>query len=366
MRIAYFISSRTTFPPSPDEIAASSTVVENIISELKNRHEITVYAPKGSSYPGVKIVDLDFLPSGIDASHISQDWLIKSSLGEKQIFLNKIFEDSHLYDLIHLHNEPCYLGMPFASLVNTPVLFTTHNEYHPSDEKVFKYYEERVHLSALSKKQASMIPWKKDIPVIYNGLNTDAFPFVDFPDQYYLFFGRLVKDKGFDIFLDLISHMPDKKFVIAGKGDKALEEKAKEIASKNTNVIFHGMVKNKSEQWFDLISHAKALIMPNRYEDSCPLVPLEAMACGTPVIAFRKGALPEQVIDGKTGILVDFEESPEKLIQVINTFDSIENTEYLNIRNNCRENINNNFNSKKMALKYEDLYSTIVNKNITK
>ena len=124
MNIAYFVSNRSTIPSAPDQITASTTVVLNIINELKSRHHITVYAAQGSHIDGVNIVDLGLPPFEVDSSLSNSDWITKAVLTMKQIYLGKLFKDATHYDIIHLHTEPSYLAMPFIDLVKTPVLIT--------------------------------------------------------------------------------------------------------------------------------------------------------------------------------------------------------------------------------------------------
>lgn len=359
MRIAYYISNRTTLPPHEQDIAASTTVVMNIIQELSSKHEITLYAPVGSSIPGVTIKHLDLPAFNIDSNLAQTDWTTKAVIGMKQLFLGELFKNADQYDLIHLHTEPVYLGMPFANLTKTPVLFTTHNPYHDFEKQIFSFYEDKVHLSALSHSQARAFPFKTEVPVIYNGLNPSQLVFNKEGGNSFLFLGRLVEDKGIKTFLELAEQDKNNNYVIAGKGSSDYEEKARKLAQEQTNVTYLGMVPHFSEKWFEIMTTAKALVMPITYADPCPLVPLEAMACGTPVIAFNNGSLPELVEDEKTGYVVS---NATEMGNAIRKLNSLSQEEYEIMRNNSRKRIETHFSAQKMASEYEALYKKILGK----
>ncbi len=359
MKIAYYVSNRSLFPPQKDQIAASITVVDNIIKSLKNRHKITLYAPKGSVCEGVKIIDLDVEPFRLDSNLSNNDWITKATLGLKQIFLGEIMADAQNYDLIHLHTEPVYLGMSYAKLVKTPILFTSHNPYHSFEEKIFKYYDKKIYLSGLSQNQIKNIPFSQKIPVIYNGIEIEKFQFNLKAKNYFLFLGRLVEDKGINTYLKLAKKNPHLQFYIAGRGDKKYEDLIKNTLSVSSNIVFKGMVARFSDEWIDLLANAKALVMPINYEDSCPLVPLEAMAFGTPVVAYNMGALPEQIENNQNGYLVE-KQNFDKLNKAISSLAYMTEAEYLQFRNNARLQAERKFNAQNMAENYEKLYEKIV------
>jgi glycosyltransferase involved in cell wall biosynthesis len=348
-------------PPEPSQIAASSTVTTNIIKELSKRHKITLYAAKGSHIDGVNIKDLGLDPFHIDSALTDNDWITKAVVAMKQIYIGEIFKRFEEYDIIHIQTEPIYLAMPYVSLIKTPVLFTSHNMYHDFEKTIFSFYDKKIYISALSYAQAKLYPLNQEIPVIHNGIEVEQFPYDEKGGNYFLFLGRLTKDKGIDVFLELAINNPKFQFYIAGKGSNEFEQKAKEAAQKYSHIKYFGMVPRFSPQWFDLLSKAKALIMPINYEDSCPLVPLEAMSCGTPVIAFRKGALPEQIVDGKTGYIVD--SNPKSLGLALQRLQSLSVKDYIQLRKQSREHIEKQFTNQEMAENYEKLYLRIIKKH---
>lgn len=372
MKIAYFTSNRTTFPAASDQIAASSTVTIELITHLASRHEITLFAAKGSQVPNIKVVDLNLPPFTVDSNITDNDLIAKASQGMKQIYLGEIFNRAHEFDLIHLQTAPIYLAMPYVGLIKTPVLFTSHNNYNAFEKEIYKFYDKKIYFSALSHSQASQFPLTQKIPVIYNGIEISKYPFQDNSQDYFLFLGRLHKDKGIDIYLELAHNLSQYSFYIAGKGHQTYEKRIKTYTDQHKNINYPGMLPHESPEWFDLLSKAKALLMPITYEDSCPLVPLEAMACGTPVIAYAKGALPEQVIDNKTGFIVNSSDTDirgewiikrtgiEGLYEAIERIYNMPADQYHQMRQNCRKHVEENFTVERMVNEYEKVYQQIL------
>jgi len=360
MKIAYYTSNRVVFPPRPEDLAASSVITADIVKNLKDRHEITVYAPKSSSMDSVKIIDLDFENFAIDSSISSVDWKTKSVIGLKQLFLGKVLEDAKNYDIIHLQTEPVYLGMPFVNLVQTPILFTPHHPFYQSDKLIFEFYDGKVNMSAISKYQSSKYPMKQDLPVIYNGLDIEKFGFNPKSKDYFLYLGRFTKEKGVEDFIELAKNNPNDNFVIVGAG--ALEE-AVIIASGNLdNLELKGFLPRGESEWKEVLTNAKALIMPTVGEESFGMVMIEAMAFGTPVISYKKCAAPEIIDDGKNGVIVS-ELNIDGLKKGIDKINSLDSSKYQMMRQKARGKIERNFTSEVMAKNYEKLYQQILYKN---
>lgn len=371
MRIAYFISNRSTFPADKNSINASTTVVTNIIKHLYKKHDITLYAAQGSKMEGIRIIDLSLPAFKIDSAVEAVDWATKAVLGMKGIYTGELFKNAGRYDIIHLNTEPVYLGFPYAKLLKTPVLFTSHNAFHDLEKSIFSFFDKKIYLSALSQNQVKTFPMTQKIPVVHNGIEIEKFPFEENSDNYFLFMGRLVKDKGIDAFLELARKNKDKLFYIVGMGEPFYEAFISKEVKENPNIKFFGMVPRETDSWFKLLSKAKALIAPANFEEPFGLVMAEAMATGTPVVAFSKGSAPEIVLDGKTGFLVNAsndirgdwiikETGIEGLNLAIKTILDTPSQAYVQMRKAARNNVETNFNDKKMASEYEKLYFSIV------
>ena len=138
---------------------------------------------------------------------------------------------------------------------------------------------------------------------------------------------------------------------IYGPGEKNYLEKSV-LPYINQNIAYHGMIKKYSAKWYKAYSEAKALLLPLQWEEPFGLVMIEAMACGTPVIAFDRGSAREVVKDGKTGFIV---KNVNEMVKAIKKIDQID-------RKECRRHIERNFTVEKMVDKYEKLYYRILKK----
>lgn len=360
MKIAYYTSNRVLFPPSPDEVAASSSVTFSIVNHLKDNHDITVYAPKGSVSNGFKIKDLDFPPFSIDASLSSNDWLSKSSYGLKEIFLYELAKEADQYDIIHLQTEPVYMGMGLINLIETPILFTAHHPFYETDRKIFEYYDGKINFSGLSDYHVSKFPLQQKKYIVHNGIDIENYNLnLMNTGDYFLFLGRLTEHKGVLDFIELAKNNPDSKFVIVGTGP--LKQVVEDNAKKLRNLDFRGFLEKGSDEWTSVYRNAKAFICPIKKDESFGLVMIEAMAFGTPVIAYDAVAAPEIIENGKSGLLAT-RATIAGISECIKNINNLSEQELIKMRECARKRVAKDFTSSVMADKYEKIYYELIKK----
>ncbi|HMU41925.1 MAG TPA: glycosyltransferase family 4 protein [Ignavibacteriaceae bacterium] len=153
--------------------------------------------------------------------------------------------------------------------------------------------------------------YRRDAEVIYPPVDTDLFPVEDFKDEYYLTAARFVPYKRVDLIAEAFSQMPDKKLIIIGEGSE--QQKIKSKSGKNVELVGY----QKTEDLKKYLQKAKAFVFAA--EEDFGISVIEAMSCGTPVIAFSKGGTGETVIDGQTGILFD-EQNAASIISAVKRF----------------------------------------------
>jgi glycosyltransferase involved in cell wall biosynthesis len=214
--------------------------------------------------------------------------------------------------------------------------------------------------------------------VVYHGIDVEGYPVKEEPDKgSYLFtIGRVTRDKGQDKAIE-IAKKTGSKLIIAGcvqnkSADREFfsdlknsidlsieigkhqvdndyfERVIKPLLDSDKQIIYIGEISSEHKKhWY---RHARATLFPIQWGEPFGLVLVESMACGTPVVALNRGAVPEIVVDGKTGFVV---ESMDAMIEAISRIDSIDPSY-------CRKHVQNRFSIKSMADKYTELYHQLI------
>lgn len=254
-------------------------------------------------------------------------------------------------DVVHIHRRDFLKteAFNFCKKQRIPVLYTLHG---PAQDLMRKFdfsifYEEvdNLFFNAVSYAQARDLSGKFSIvEVINNGVELDLFHYDAEKSDYLFTFGRIAPEKGVHSAI-LLAKRCRRKLIIGGSiQDQGYYESMVRPYIDGVNVEFLGALTD--EQKIPFFRKASALLMLVECEDSCPLVALEALACGTPVIAFKKGGLLEIVEHGKTGFLIDTIEEGVQAVQNLTRIKHID----------CRRSIKSNFSLEQMAQKYLRLY----------
>ena len=209
------------------------------------------------------------------------------------------FERADEFDIIH--NSFDFLPLTYSELVETPVLTTVHGFSSERILPVYQRYNESTSYVAIS--DADRHPSLDYLATIHHGIDTDAFALHPSPGGYLLFFGRIHADKGTAEAID-IAEAAGRRLVLAGivQDQQYFDERVAPRLD-GERVSFIGAV--STEDRSALLGGADALLHPIGFEEPFGYSVAEAMACGTPVVAFRRGSMAELIEDGKTGFLVD-------------------------------------------------------------
>jgi glycosyltransferase involved in cell wall biosynthesis len=337
MRIAQIAPPWISVPPKT--YGGTELIISWLCDELiKRGHEVWLFAT-GDSKTKAKLVPV--WPSSLWKANLRTPHAVFSLLYQKLIEMQENF------DIIHDHCE--FYTCPFSKFLKPPIVTTLH---HPLTEETITLYKKfpNINFVAISKNQRKEGPGINIVKTIYNGIPLDKYPLNKEPKDYLLWLSRIGPDKGIAEAID-IAKLSGQKLIISGN---ILPQYADYFEFRIKPLIDGKKIQFVGASDFpkkvELFRNAKAFLFPVKRPEPFGLVVIEAMACGTPVIAFKEGSMPELIKDGETGFLVD---SVEAAVSALKKIDEIK-------RENCRNWVKENFSLRKMVNRYEKLYKKIL------
>lgn len=355
MKIAMIASNYISVPPNyrklpPGWIGAIETVVYNLTNALVDRgHDVTLFA-SGDSKTKAKLVSVIKHPY----DYYKKDGTInKEALIDEDLFL--IYRACEMakkgeFDIIHSHHYSRTLF--FSPLIATPMVETLHSPSSAATDRFVKYFGKNIHFICISDNQKASLPSVDFARTVYHGLDISRFKYNGKSDDYFAFTGRIVPEKGLHIAIS-IAKKCGLNLKIAGPLPASQQEyfnkKIKPYLCEKIEYL--GVLELSKLR--KMVGRAVAVLMPIQWSEPFGLVIIEAMALGTPVIAFAKGSVPELIVHGKTGFVVNTEKEMIKAIGKIGALRRID----------CRTHVENNFSIAKMAENYENVYKEIIQKS---
>lgn len=253
-------------------------------------------------------------------------------------------------DIVHDHTFAGPLNAVSYSHWNVPTVVTVHGPVDDDLERYYRALRTDVHLVAISERQRTLTPDLNWAGMVHNALRVDDWPFQREKDDYALFLGRFHPHKAPHLALEA-AHAAGIPLVLAGKCAEPAEKKyfEREIRPRLTDRdhVF-GVADATAKR--DLLASARCLLFPVRWEEPFGMVMIEAMACGTPVVALRGGAVPEVVVDKVTGLICD---EPAQLTDGLHEVRAIDPAA-------CRSHVAQHFNVDRLGLGYESVYRSVL------
>ncbi len=346
------------FPVPPIGYGGTELVVSNLTEELIRRgHKVTLFA-SGDSRTKAKLISV--VERNLRSLNIP--WLHDSY---NIVNLVTAFSKKKEFDLIHTHID---VHDPLARGYNSdvPSVATLHNPFwpEPNEPKKNKHwfaYQGRVDLYNKFPKLPYISisdSYKRQCPAeinflktIHHGIRLDSLKFNFRGGSRFVWIGRICRAKGTHIAVRIAKKLgiclDIAGAVVNEEAGDFFKSEVKPFLNKNINYV--GEIKSEKDK-SDFLGNAKGFLYPLQWEEPFGLTMIEAQACGTPVIAFRKGSVPEIVKDGETGYVVGDRMQFEGAIKKIDHLDRL----------NCRKNVENNFTVEKMADKHEELYYRLI------
>jgi glycosyltransferase involved in cell wall biosynthesis len=262
------------------------------------------------------------------------------------LHISEVFERAGDFDLIHNHFD--FLPLSYSGLVNTPVVTTIHGFSSPRILPVFEKYNGRAFYVAISEADRS--PRLDYVATVHHGIDLADFTFEPAPEDYLLFFGRIHPDKGAREAIE-IARAADQKLIMAGViQDQKYYELEVEPHIDGEQVSYVGSVGPVDRN--RLLGGARALLHPIRFAEPFGLSVIESMACGTPVVAFNRGSMPELIRHGSNGFLVA---NVSDAVECVGNLAEID-------RSACRRFVEEGFSTDRMVEEYIDVYRRVLDR----
>jgi glycosyltransferase involved in cell wall biosynthesis len=336
MRIAQISPLFEAVPPKL--YGGTERVVYSLTEELVAMgHDVTLFA-SGDSVTSATLAPMREQALRLDPS--VKDWM---AIYYRMIEL--IYRRKDEFDVIHFHID--YFPLSLFGRQKVPFLTTLHGRLDIQEfVDVYSTFPDAPFVS-ISDSQRRPIPNLNWVRTVLHGMPAELLTPKPVKQEYVAFLGRISPEKGVDRAIR-IAGKAGLKLRIAAKVDNADKEyydtQIKPLIQGNPDVEFIGEINDTQKPGF--LSGAHALIFPINWPEPFGLVMIEAMACGTPVIAFNHGSVPEVIDDGLTGFIVDDIDQAVKAVNRVHALD----------RNQVRATFDRRFTARRMAEDYVDLY----------
>src|SRR5262245_7945534 len=310
-------------PVPPKKYGGMERMVSYLTEELVLQgHDVTLFARPDSKTRARLIAPPTYSEGELHYSALDQI-----------VMMSQLSRHSFEFDVIHVHPMNTLYWLPFLRLLNVPYIITQQNGIPDISniELAFREFSD-VPLVSVSNAQREPAPWLNWQATIYYSLPLALYTFQEKPEEYLAFIGRFSPVKGLHDAIE-IAKQSRMKLKIAGRTFHAEEQKYFESVVqpllKNSMVEYVGELNDNEKQSF--LGGACALLFPVVWRESFGLVMIEALACGTPVIGYQRGSVPEVVTDGVTGFVV---KGLQDAVEAVKKIQSLS-------RRRCRQEVEN-------------------------
>lgn len=349
MMVRAYISS-----PVPNDIAYSPASIAVAVAEglAERGHEVSFFGPEGTQLKNVEVVTKNVRPLVSTMQQLYELTtpadLFKNYIPSlyDQYLVREMFERAKAgeFDVLIFHHPESAMG--YAHLYpNVPVLYIMHDQLDENRRHVLEMHHSAnqsfISISNSQRRDAPDLPYAK---TVYNGIDTNTFTYCEDAEDYLMYAGRIIPEKGAKEAVQ-VALKTGRRLIMTGQATPATQWYFDEHIKPHLSdkILYLGMI--DKAQMVKYYQKAAALLMPIRWEEPFGLTMAEAMACGTPVIAFRRGSVPEVVKDKKTGFIV---ENTAEMIEAVEKISKIS-------RSDCRKHVEQNFTLDHMIRGYEQV-----------
>lgn len=262
----------------------------------------------------------------------------------ESLHISSLFERADEFDLIHNHFD--FLPLTYSAMTTTPVVTTIHGFSSPSILPVYeKYNDTGFYVSISETDRAASLRY---LATVHHGIDLGQFTFQPDPGNYLVFLGRMHADKGVHEAVEIAVASGHKLYLAGIIQDEDYFRDQVEPLLKPGEVEYIGSV--GPEQRDQLLGGARAMLHPIHFGEPFGLSVIESMACGTPVIAYNRGSMPELIRPGRDGFLVENIEQASEAVSRLAELD----------RRECRQRVEELFTVDRMVEEYLALYQTVI------
>jgi glycosyltransferase involved in cell wall biosynthesis len=331
LRIAQVSPLAERVPPTG--YGGTERVVATLTEQLvETGHDVTLFA-SGDSITNARLMSPCMRSLRLDPHCLDR-------LAYQVLQMEQVFSLAHEFDVIHFHTD--YLHFPLSRRHHVCTLTTLHGRLDLRDlVPIYREYRDMPVVS-ISNAQRDPLPWLNWIATVYHGLPRDLYTPREESGTYLAFLGRISPEKRVDLAIE-IARRSGMDIRIAAKVDPTDREYFDEIIApllRQPHVEYLGEMAEGDKSAF--LGQAYAMLFPIDWPEPFGLVMIESMACGTPVIAFRRGSVPEVMEDGVTGFVV---ETVEEAVAAVHRCSELS-------RRRCREVFERRFSVERMANDY--------------
>jgi glycosyltransferase involved in cell wall biosynthesis len=339
LRIAQVAPLYESVPPKC--YGGTERVASYLTEELvRLGHDVTLFA-SGDSVTAARLIAPCERSLRLDPNCVDQ-------LAHHVTLVEQVFKNAANFDIIHFHID--YLHFPVSSRMGTPNVTTLHGRLDiPDLAGIYREFPQ-MRVVSISDSQRLPLPSLNWQGTVHHGLPPNLYHFHDQPGNYLAFLGRISPEKGVDKAIEIAKRV-GMHLKIAAKVDSVdrayFEDRIQPLLD-GPLVEFIGEIDETEKEEF--LGNAYALLFPIDWPEPFGLVMIEAMRCGTPIVAYRRGAVPEVIDEGVTGFICEDVDQAANAVQEVATLS----------RKRCGQVFEERFNVTRMAMDYVSIYKKII------
>lgn len=377
MKIGIYIAPFHTVPPEEKQIVAPWVLAGEIADGMVDLgHTTYLFAASGSR---TKAILKDFGIASVVSQKNNMDAaeFLKFSMSQEQAMFSHVldFAAEEKLEIVHMHQTKRIYSLLSQAPRSIHFVITIHNPIDAISTEEITELEKLGNCFIVSisdsQRKGSHLTF---IGTVYNGITLADYSFSDGEKNRYLVTGRIVAEKGFDDALYAVQST-ESQLLVTGQLYNEQEGSRRYWEKLNSYIDGRNIQYHESFTHSELIKayqQSKALLFPIKWEEPFGMVMIEAMACGTPVVAYAHGSVPEVVEDGVSGYIVNFSDGDKRgdfviqktgregLIEAIRRINNITDDQYQAMRRAARKRVEDKFSAEKMVAGYEAVYKKIL------